>query len=79
MSVLQCKIFSDHNYIVEKEFNDWCKENNIGPYDIKDIKYKINTKNGDHCIFVLYSKDSESNSVTAEDPMKYIMYTGMPN
>mgnify|MGYP006967406498 CR=1 FL=1 len=44
MSVLQCKIFSDHNYIVEKELNDWCKENNIGPYDIKDIKYKINEK-----------------------------------
>ena len=79
MSILQCKIFSDYHYIAEKEFNDWCKENNIGPYDIKDIKYTIHTRNGDHCIFVLYSKEIESNSIAAEDPNKYLMYTGMPN
>ena len=79
MSILQCKIFSDFAYIAEKDFNDWCKENNIGPYDIKDIKYTTNTKNGDHCIFVLYSKEIESNNVATEDPNKYLMYTGMPN
>ena len=28
MSILQCKIFSDFAYIAEKNFNDWCKENN---------------------------------------------------
>lgn len=79
MSIIQCKIFSDFNYIVEKEFNDWCTENNMGPYDIKDIKYTINPKNGDHCIFVLYSKEIESNNVVIEDPIKYLMYTGTPN
>lgn len=79
MSILQCKIFSDFAYIAEKNFNDWCKENNIGPYDIKDIKYKINPRNSDHCIFVLYSKEIESNNVAAEDPNKYLVYTGMPN
>ena len=79
MSVLQCKIFSDFPYIAEKNFNDWCKENNIGPYDIKDIKYSINTRNSDHCIFVLYSQEDESNKITTEDPNRYIMYTGTPN
>lgn len=75
MSILQCKIFSDHYYIIEKEFNNWCKKDNIRPYDIKDIKYTTNARNGDHCIFVLYSKETESN----EDSTKYLMYTGMPN
>lgn len=79
MSILQCKIFSDFAYIAEKNFNDWCKTDNIGPYDIKDIKYTINPKNGDHCIFVLYSTGIESNNVIIEDPMKYLMYTGTPN
>ena len=79
MSILQCKIFSDYHYIAEKEFNNWCRENNIGPYDIKDIKYSINVKNGDHSIFVLYSKENESNNITIEDPNRYIMYTGTPN
>ena len=79
MSILQCKIFSDFAYIAEKNFNDWCKENNIGPYDIKDIKYTINPKNSDHCIFVLYSKEDKSNNIDTEGPNRYLMYTGMPN
>ena len=79
MSILQCKIFSDFAYIAEKNFNDWCKKDNIGPYDIKDIKYNINPRNSDHCIFVLYSKEIESNNVATEDPNKYLMYTGTPN
>lgn len=78
MSILQCKIFTSYrSYNIEEDFNIWCKENNIGPYDIKDIKYKGEREN--YSIFVLYSKEVQSNSVTAEDPMKYIMYTGMPN
>lgn len=79
MSILQCKIFSDLSYIAEKAFNDWCKTDNIGPYDIKDIKYTFNTKNGEHSIFVLYSKEIESNDIITEGPNKYLMYTGMPN
>ena len=79
MSILQCKIFSDFAYIAEKNFNDWCKKDNIGPYDIKDIKYTINPKNGDHSIFILYSKETESNNISTEDPNKYLMYTGTPN
>lgn len=79
MSILQCKIFSDFAYIAEKNFNDWCKKDNIGPYDIKDIKYTTNTKNGDHCIFVLYSKEDKSNNIDTEGPNRYLMYTGTPN
>lgn len=76
MSVLQCKIFTSYrSYNIEQDFNHWCKENNIGPYDIKDIKYKGERE--DYSIFVLYSKEIESNSVTAEDPNKYLLYTGM--
>lgn len=80
MSILQCKIFnSSYNYKVEENFNTWCQENTIGPFDFKDVKYTINSRNGEHCIFVLYSKEVESNNITAEDPNRYIMYTGMPN
>lgn len=84
MSTLQCKIFSDHHYIIEKEFNNWCKKDNIGPYDIKDIKYTINTRNGDHCIFVLYSKEVASEVIFNENLLHDIQqnlheYTGTPN
>lgn len=79
MSVLQCKIFSDFPYIAEKNFNDWCKKDNIGPYDIKDIKYTINTRNGDHCIFVLYSKESASEIMPDAILLHDIEYTGTPN
>lgn len=86
MSVLQCKIFSDFSYIAEKNFNDWCKENNIGPYDIKDIKYTINTRNSDHCIFVLYSKEPVQEIMFDENLLHDIQqnlhdyeYTGTPN
>ena len=86
MSVLQCKIFSDFSYIAEKNFNDWCRENNIGPYDIKDIKYTINPRNSDHCIFVLYSKESTSEIMFDENLLHDIQqnlyeyeYTGTPN
>lgn len=84
MSILQCKIFSDYSYIAEKEFNDWCKKNNIGPYDIKDIKHTINTRNGDHCIFVLYSKEVASEVMFDENLLHDIQqnlheYTGTPN
>lgn len=79
MSVLQCKIFSDFSYTAEKEFNDWCTKNNIGPYDIKDIKYTIHPRNGDHCIFVLYSKTSSSEIMFDENLLHDIQYTGTPN
>ena len=79
MSVLQCKIFSDFSYIAEKKFNDWCKENNIGLYDIKDIKYTINTRNSDHCIFVLYSKEPAQEIMFGENLLRDIEYTGTLN
>jgi hypothetical protein len=78
VSILQCKIFTSYrNYNIEHDFNAWCKENNIGPYDIKDIKYKGERE--DYSIFVLYSKEIESNNTITEDPNKYFMYTGTPN
>ena len=80
MNTLQCKIFNDHHYIVEKEFNNWCKKNNIGPYDIKDIKYTISTRNGDHCVFVLYSKEFASEIMLDENLSQNLYnYTGTPN
>ena len=78
MSTLQCKIFTSYrSYNIEQDFNNWCKENDIGPYDIKDIKYKGEREN--YSIFVLYSKEVESNNITTEDPNKYIVYTGTLN
>jgi hypothetical protein len=79
VSILQCKIFSDFPYIAEQDFNDWCKANNIGPYDIKDIKYTINSRNSDHCIFVLYSKGSSSEVMIDTNLLRDIEYTGTPN
>ena len=62
MSILQCKIFnSPYSYKVEEDFNTWCRENKVGPFDFKDVKYTINAGNGEHCIFVLYSTEVESN------------------
>ena len=78
MSILQCKIFTSYrHYSIEQEFNTWCEENNIGPYDIKDIKYK--GAHEDYSIFVLYSKEDKSNNIIMEDPNRYIMYTGTPS
>ena len=78
MSILQCKIFTSYrSYNIEEDFNTWCKENNIGPYDIKDIKYKGEREN--YSIFVLYSKEDKSNNIDTEGPNRYLMYTGALN
>ena len=78
MSILQCKIFTSYrSYNIEEDFNTWCKENNIGPYDIKDIKYKGEREN--YSIFVLYSKEDKSNNIDTEGPNRYLMYTGTPD
>jgi hypothetical protein len=61
LNILQCKVFgSAYANQVENNFNDWCKQNKIGLYDIKDIKYR--TDNESYSIFVLYSKEIEPES-----------------